>query len=166
MSDEVKKEVETVNALRKQTMTPVVPAPPEDSNFIKCAKRYASIMPPNAKIKSVQAGLEQMVLWTAIRTMFREVQSQTACHAEWNVFLGIVQANRETCFSENWVLCFPANWTLGTNEYKTFRAALHLAMKTCNPVTRSTEIKSISMNTLMQSGFTANEQNKIVAFYS
>lgn len=141
----------------------VLPAP---SPFITMARAYAQTMPPVAECSQTMAGTKQAALWLAMRDMFRNTPDQLSFNSEWNAFLAVVRGARETVFHENYAFMVPDYWTLGTNEYRTFRTIMHLAMTTCIPATRKKDLATIGLGSLTKDGVTSLEQRRFVAFYA
>lgn len=141
----------------------VIPAP---SKLIALARAYVESMPPVAECSPTVMGTKQAELWLAMREMFATAPDQLTFNAEWNAFLKVVRNARDQAFHENFIFMVPDYWTLGTNEYLTFRTVIHLAMTTCVPATRKKDLAGIGLGSLTKNGVTSLEQRRFVAFYA
>lgn len=125
---------------------------------------YKFKMAPGAPIDADTGAREQYNLWKAISSIV-ENSPESEFTKLWSVLLIYVNDNINGIFADRYIYRFAANWSWSESELKAYQRILNLITVTCDPATRSTNIRKVNIHKTLAEGFTEKAKQRISNYY-
>lgn len=126
--------------------------------------KYKYVMAPGAPIDADAGAREQYNFWKAISSIV-ENSPEAEFNKLWSVLLIYVNDNIKGVFDDRYVYRFATNWTWPVVDLKAYQRILNLITVTCDPATRSSNIRKINMHKTLAEGFSEKAKQRISNYY-
>lgn len=125
---------------------------------------YVDTMAPGKPINSQDGAFQQRQLWQGVINFLLN-QSAPIFLAGWDIFLKVVDENRQGCFSPAYIHRFREETNLGVIDRRNYERLIHLAYVTSSAGARKLSLKQIDMRHVLASLPKEDQRQKLVAFY-
>ena len=151
---------ETIIANFKQTGTA------NERALIAKLEEYIQNMKPNTQISWEDGHRHQYTLWKTLRLIIENTPADQF-RQSWNIILMFFNkfGGRGEVFHGTKVFRFSEMWNRDEVELAAFQNLLNLIILTCNPATRKSSLKQVSLEKTLKQKFSEAGRQKVIAFY-
>lgn len=137
----------------------------EQKTLVQTLFKYAEDMMPKKIITDSAGALKQYYLWKAIQGVINSSNNESF-NTLWSIILAFAQRHKDGCFHEKYIYRFAYQWSWPAEELEAFQNIIHLIKTTCDPEKRKTNLKTVSLEKVLEKVFIEEGKQRVTIFYS